>query len=856
LEHKLKSIFAFALFTALVIASTAVAQESIALKGSVRPHAPISVVGQKSMIAGTENGIFEAWIFPYQICHGFQLLYQNNDSPAPIPLAGLARNIEVRPEATTIMFSHPLFTVRETLFAPVDLPALVALLEVDSYQDMTLIASFLPDMEPMWPAGLGGQYAFWDEKNKAYVISESRRLRNAFIGAPNARALSSPPAHELAQAPSQFAIDFKRANGRMQKFPIIITADFVKRDSARALYEKLITTHPEQLERTRRYYQRLRDEFLSIETPDEKIDLAFEWAKVALAKGFINNPDLGTGMVAGFGPSGASQRPGFGWFFGGDCFINSFAMAGYGDFNTVRESFRFLQKRQRDDGKMMHELTQAAALIDWFKDFPYGYIHGDTTPYYLVAFWNYLLASDDFDFLRESWLSLKKAYAWCRTTDTDGDGLMENTKAGLGASELGSLREASGVDIFLASVGVQAWKAMSEMANWMGEKKVADEASRWHQTGLALLEKKFWNPEKQIYNFSITQQGNPNPEVTAWGAFPMTFRQLDSLHTQIMLERLVSSEISTDWGCRMLWNKSSAYEPLAYNNGAVWPFLTGYNLWALFNYGRATAGLQMLRNMAEWTFVDGRGYMPEVVSGEYFRPLDTSVPHQLFSSFGYAIGVIRGLLGLEMRSPVGQLAGSKALSGSPVLRFAPSFPPDWNEVRIKNIRAGKSVFDLRYQRNLGGITLTVTRAEGPVCTIEFAPQLEAGAEVTPRSSFSEDFERKVGARLLLKTEKNAKLQIPIFEGTWIELPREPLQIGQRSQQLRVLAERLEEDRFILVFEGVGVRSYDVILHSPREVTSVSGGKLLPSDKADVIRLNFAGVAGEYERREVVVNLEN
>lgn len=845
----MKSIFAFALFTTLLISSLAFAQESIAIKGSVRPHAPISVVGQKAMIAGMENGVFEAWIFPYQICHGFQLWYQNNDSPSPIPLAGLARDIEVRPEATTITFSHPLFTVRATLFAPVDLPALVALLEVDSYQDLTLIASFLPDMEPMWPAGLGGQYAFWDEKSKAYVISESRRLRSAFIGAPNGRALSAPLAHELAQAPSQFAIDCKRANGRVRKFPIIITADFAKRDSARAVYEKLLATYSDQLEKTRQYYQRLRDEFLSIETPDEKLNLAFEWAKVALAKGFINNPDLGAGMVAGFGPSGASQRPGFGWFFGGDCFINSFAMVGYGDFSTVRESFRFLQKRQRDDGKMMHELTQAAALIDWFKDFPYGYIHGDTTPYYLVAFWNYLLASGDLDFLRESWPSLKKAYTWSRATDTDADGLMENTKAGLGASELGSLREASGVDIFMASVGVQAWKAMSAMATWMGEKNVAAEAERWHRTGITSLEKKFWNTEKQVYNFSITQQGNPNPEVTAWDAFPMTFRQLDSSHTQIMLERLVSSEISTDWGCRMLSNKSSAYEPLAYNNGAVWPFLTGYNLWALFNYGRATAGLQMLRNMAEWTFVDARGYMPEVVSGEYFRPLDTSVPHQLFSSFGYAVGVMRGLLGLEPRSPVGQLAGS------PVLRFAPYFPPDWEEVRIKNMRMGKSVFDLHYQRNLGGITLTAERAEGPVCTIEFAPQLEAGADVTPRSSFSEDFERKVGARLSLKTQKNAKLQISIFEGTWIDLPREPLQTGQRSQQLRVLSERLEENRFVFVCEGAGGRSYDLILHSPDEITSIQGGELLPSEKADIIRLKFAGVAGEYERREVVVSLE-
>ena len=408
----MKTAFTLILVCTMILATPSLAQNSIAIKGSVQPHAPISIVGQKSMIAGTENGIVEAWVFPYQICHGFQLSYQNNEAAIPIPLAGLAQNIEVRPEATTITFSHPLFTIRETIFAPIDWPALVALIEVDSYQDLTLIASFFPDMEPMWPAGLGGQYAFGEDKSKAYVISESRRLRNAFIGTPNARALLTPLAHELVQAPSQFAFDCKRNNGRTQKFSIVIAANFAKRDSARVLYEK------------------------------------------------------------------------------------------------------------------------------------------------------------------------------------------------------------------------------------------------------------------QIYNFSITQQGNANPEVTAWDAFPMTFRQLDETHTQIMLERLASVEISTDWGCRMLSNKSSAYEPLAYNNGAVWPFLSGYNLWAMFNYNRTTAGLQMLRNMAEWTFVDARGYLPEVVSGEYFRPLDTSVPHQLFSSFGYAIGLIRGLLGLEPRSPVGQLAGL------PVLRFAPNFPPN------------------------------------------------------------------------------------------------------------------------------------------------------------------------------------
>ena len=806
--------------------------QPLAIRGSVRPAAPISVVGQKSGLWGKENGTFEAWIFPYQILHGFRLLYQDADHTIPEPLAPLASDIEVTPASTTITYSHPLFTVHEKLYAPVDRPALVARLEVDSYRDLTLIASFFPDLEPMWPAGLGGQYAFWDDQSNAYIISESRRLRNAFIGVPGARALSSPPAHELAETPSQFAMDFKRSNGRLQTFPIVIAANFSSRDSAQAVYERVRENYDPVLEATRRYYRHLQTDFLSVRFPDETLTTAFEWSKLALAKGLVNNPDLGTGMVAGFGPSGASQRPGFGWFFGGDCFINSFAISAYGDFTTVRTAFRFLQKHQRADGKMMHELTQSAALINWFGDYPYGYIHGDTTPYYLVAMWNYVLASSDLDFLRESWPSLQRAYTWCRSTDSDGDGLMENTKAGLGASELGSLREKTGIDIFLASVGVQAWNAMREIAAALAQTKIAAEARTWHQQGLESLETKFWNADKHIYNFSVTQQGSPNPEVTVWAAFPMTFRQLDSTNSQTMLTRIASAEISTDWGSRMLSRQSEAYDPLAYNNGAVWPFLTGYDLWALFNYGRFTAGWQMLKNLAQWSFVDARGYMPEVVSGEYFRPLDTSVPHQLFSSFGFSVGVTRGLLGLEPDAP------------HHALRFAPAFPPGWREVELRNVRVGSSVVDLHYKRNLGGIALAVGRAEGEALTIHFAPRLEAGAVVND-GTVQRSFTAKAGT----------KVELRVFEGFWLELPAAGLNFGQRSDQLRVLDELLTSNQFKLICEGAGGKTYRLNVHSPWPITAVSGGTMVEGVEADVLEITFWGAAREYERREVIVDVD-
>lgn len=64
------------------------------------------------------------------------------------------------------------------------------------------------------------------------------------------------------------------------------------------------------------------DNTLKIDTPDSEINRAFSFAKLALDSLLIENPDLGSSLVAGFGKSGGSGRPGFGWFFGGDSFIN------------------------------------------------------------------------------------------------------------------------------------------------------------------------------------------------------------------------------------------------------------------------------------------------------------------------------------------------------------------------------------------------------------------------------------------------------------------------------------------------------------------------------------------------------
>ena len=63
--------------------------------------------------------------------------------------------------------------------------------------------------------------------------------------------------------------------------------------------------------------------------------------------------------------------------------MNSLSLDGYGALSDVKTALLFTQKWQRDDGKMSHELSQAAGYLQWFKDYPYAeyyrvFINGTT----------------------------------------------------------------------------------------------------------------------------------------------------------------------------------------------------------------------------------------------------------------------------------------------------------------------------------------------------------------------------------------------------------------------------------------------------------------------------------------------
>lgn len=824
----------------------------IALSRDVRRGTYFDAAGRRAAILGVEEGRFEAWVYPMKLFHDCRLTVSIEGGDGNIDLANYARSVTAKPESFTITYAHPQFSIREIVFSPIDEPGSVILFDIDTARPLTLMVSFVPDLRPMWPAGLGGQYAAWNQQEKFFVISESRRKFNGLIGSPLAASGSSTPAHMLGAGSVHFEIKIDPKQVRSEFIPIIITGNTDGRERAVEQYKKLASNIEPLYNQTVEHYRKLREERTSVRTPDTKYDLAFEWAKAALDKGLVTNPDLGTGLIAGLGLSTDSARPGFGWFFGGDAFINSYAFSGYGDFETTRQAFKFLRKQQRADGKMMHELSQSGGMIRWFEDYPYGYYHADTTPLYIIASDEYLIQSGDRVFLKESWDSLKKAYSYCVSADKNGDGLMENTVAGLGASELGSLQENLLTDVFLGAATAQAMRAMARMADLARDEETKKDAQARFERALATLNGAYWDQQLGRYVFAITTGGGQNPEQTAWPSVALAFHLFAEQQSGGTLRSLASNEISTDWGTRMLANTSRAYDPIAYNNGGVWPFLTGFVALGEYEYHHSISAFHHLIQTARLAQADALGFSSEIWSGDYYRPLDTSVPHQLFSSSPIISTFIRGMMGLR-----GDDINKR-------LTIAPHLPAAWESVDVKRYRVGNQSFLISIRKTAGSIRATIEKSSDEAYDLVFAPALAPFTKVQsatidgkPVTFKIEESSQDLHLALNVRINRKVEIEIKFSTGIELDLPLQESEIGQRTSALKFLGVEKGSDQLKLAIEGAAGRSYRVRVRSALGDLKIDGAKFVgDSDGWKEIEVSFPDSATEaYIRKTIDIGIQ-
>ncbi len=845
------------------------------------------VVGRRSAIAGYENRSLEAWVYPLKVLDDFKLSFRLQDYPLDIQGAEIMTSVNARPEATIFTYTHAAFTVRQIIFAPLEEPGIVMLLDVESVLPISITASFRPRLKLMWPAGLMTGNLSWDKQTHRYFITEETRRFVGVIGSPSARDISVMPYQEEPRdVPIQFVMDVPAEAMKSQFVPVIIAGSVEGREKAKETYDKLLAGVRTLYEKNVAYYEQMQKETVQIETPDERLNTAFKWAKIGIDKGFATNPLLGTGLLAGFRTSGESERPGFAWFFGRDALWTSFALNAYGDFATTRTALEFLKKFQREDGKIPHEISQSASLIPWFTDYPYPWASADATPLYIIAHADYWRTSGDLDFLKANWESIVKAYRFTAASDTDNNALIENTKFGHGWVEGGSLYP-SHEEIYMQGLWVEASRSLAEMAAVMNNEKLADEALAGAERTREAIEKTYWlSDERGFYAFSTSQpqdapvEADPGPnrerrttrmnelakgrlidEDTVMPAVPLWWRVLEDERAQSEIDHLGSGSIATDWGARIISEKSQLYDPLSYHSGSVWPLFTGWVAVGAYRYGRPHVGYQALRANASLTYTNALGYVTELLSGDFNTPFGRSSHHQIWSEAMVVTPLLRGLLGIEVTE------------GGGGLRFAPQLPADWNSVAVRNVRAGANAYDLTWKRTEGRQTITITRRE-------FEKQLNGArkrfAQVTLAPAFPLDAHirkatlngravnfttNEMGDRQFVELVVNNALAsneivLTYDEGTDVYVEPETLRPGASNQGLRILSSEADEDGLHLTLEGLAGHTYTLKVRSPLSIVEPKENAPRPAKESEtqVMTVTFVGTAGSYVRRELTVPL--
>jgi glycogen debranching enzyme len=768
---------------------------------------PFTVAGARGVVPGQQEGTFEAWVLPVKLISHFAIHADVEGYSVPIDLNAAAAEIEVFPDHTVITYSHIAFTVRQIMFAPDDAEddtGAIVLFQIDSTRPMDLTFSFTPEMRPMWPQrSQGVPSAEWVKHDTGgfYVLHTDFPNLTGAVGMPDSESGIMAPYQEKPQFhPLELKLHYDPKRDGNRYFPLLMavgtTVETASNAALQGKLERLNATMAEIYAKHAARYAKMRDELTAIHTPDAGLNDDFAWAEISIEQLKAKaQPSGEIGLVAGYYSSGDSARPGFGWYFGRDTLYTLYAVNGFGDFGLTREALEFLMKRQRDDGKIMHEYPQTAAYFDW-KEFSYAYAAADSTPLFLTAMLDYVRSSGDVDFLRQHREVVEKAWRFETTHDTDGDGIYDNSQ-GTGWVEswpTGMPHQ----EVYLALLDQQASGAMSKLAGLLGDQPTADATAARAAELSKKIEAEYYDPARQEYAFSRNVDGTLDRSSTVYPAIAWWNGGEGLAHSQASFRRWASHDFSTDWGLRDVAESDPVYDPISYHQGSVWPLFTGWASVAEYRAGHALSGYAHLMQNADLTTAQDLGAVTELLSGAFFQPFGRSTSHQLWSSAMVITPALRGLFGVDV----------DGLSGS--VRLDPHLPADWSEALVERLHVGASVCSLEYQRQGQSLVVKVVAVSGP--KVRLTSLVKGSRSSTDGSSII--------------------FALPAVE---VAVPHGLPLLGARTSQMKVLGETVEARSLKLELEGEAgsVVELKVRRNESKLNLHVDGGTLLNSvDKGD------------------------
>jgi len=221
-------------------------------------------------------------------------------------------------------------------------------------------------------------------------------------------------------------------------------------------------------------------------------------------------------------------------------------------------------------------------------------------------------------------------------------------------------------------VGAEALRALSNLARVTGQQETSKTLEKDYVKQRSLVNETFWIADKKRFAFALDKNDKKVDEPSVLATVPMWFGLPSEADAVPMIQQLADMDHQTDWGMRINLESLAALQrrqdittvrcghcsqagrrsriPLSPDVSRVCE-----------SAGQRSAGAGWLARTR-----DG------VLSGDYYQPLSTSSPHQIWSAAMVVTPLVRGMFGLETDAATGTLT------------LVPHVPADWNSFGIRN----------------------------------------------------------------------------------------------------------------------------------------------------------------------------
>ncbi len=830
------------------------------------------VAGQRLLLMGNEKGgLEEIWAHPFMAFRDYQVGIRFSYSDSIYWLNTQNPMIEVTPSAFTRQYRFKRAYLTEVITTSPDQPEAVIHYEYRGVYPADLFIRFNSNQRIMWPYSenvLGGIGYSFHRKLNAFILTDpsgdfvsmmgfNKEIRpfylenkkgktdeTPFALGPFSRITARDSIWQATEADGILVGGMAKLHLEMNdNLDVIVAAGSEGTEKAISAYQQAKADPQRIITGALQYQDKLGGEVMHLQTPDSVFNLGYNWAVTGSDRFYVHTPGLGKSLTAGYATTASgwdggqkiSGRPGYAWYFGRDSEWSGMALLHYGDFEKVKGNLTLLQDFQDLNGKIFHELSTS------------GFVHydaSDATPLYVVLAGRYLKHSGDLDFIARSWEHLKAAMDFMYSTDTDGDGLIENTNVGHGWVEGGGLF-GSHTSLYLASCWAAALDESAYMAGALGKTELAEKYSSDAGQVIATINKKYWDNQQKYFYHGMKKDGSFITEKTIMPTLPVFFGQVDPQRAREVTFDYAGNDFSSDWGVRIVGEQSPLFSPNGYHTGSVWPLYTGWTALAEYAARRPVQGFtHIMNNMLVYRYW-ALGFVEEVLNGETYKPSGVC-RHQCWSETMVLQPMLEGMLGLA----------PDALNNK--LIFRPAFPAGWNDVKVDNIRIGKHHLNFSQSRKGDRIIYHFSKNTDTPLDIEFSPQLPSGTQIVTKS-IDGILQRQSPetANFRINLDHESEIILDIEKGiSVLPLVPEP-KPGYVSEGFRILNDRLEKN----------IYSIDLQARSgARETFSVYCNDRIPvkTEKAEMIRrdgdiytfrVDFPEVDSRYANQRVKIFVE-